>query len=428
MTLKAKQIEFAKEGMHADGEGLYLRVQASGAKSWIFRFQLNGKRREMGIGILDVKSPQEARSTAGKARDLVHAGIDPIEDRNRQAEYKKLAAAIAIMTFDEAAKQYIAAHKGGWKNAKHADQWQNTLDTYASPEFGKLPVAAVDLAKIRAVLDPIWPTKTETASRLRGRIEKVLDWSIVQKYREGPNPARWKGHLEHLMASRRDMAGAGNKAATVRHHPALPYKDMATFMVELRALPGTGAKALEFGILTAARSGEVRGALWAEINFDECKWVIPKERMKAKRDHEVPLSTAAIALLTGIDRSAKHALVFVGERGSKVSERGAKPISDMTISAVIRRMNEAQPTAKWVDPTNGAEIVPHGFRSTFRDWAAEETEFPNEMVEMALAHAVGNKVEAAYRRGNMYEKRRKLMDAWASWCDPKPQADAQNTV
>ena len=417
MVLKAKQIEHAKEGMHADGGGLYLRVQASGAKSWIFRFQLNGRRREMGIGTLDMKSAPDARAEAAQYTAQVRTGVDPIEARKLSAVILDSAKAI---TFDEAAKLFIKANKSGWKNAKHADQWQNTLDTYASPAFGKRPVSEVDLDLVLKVLEPIWETKTETATRVRGRIENVLDWATVKGYRDGANPARWKGHLEHLMKSRKDMAAAGHKTATVRHHPALPYVRAAEFMAALRGLTGSGARALEFAILTAARSGEVRGALWSEIDLDAMLWVIPAARMKATREHRVPLSRAAVNLLQGLDRSGGHDLVFIGERGRKVSERGITPISDMTITAVIRRMHEGDAGVMWLDPKANAQVVPHGFRSTFRDWAAEQTDYSNEMIEMALAHAIGNKVESAYRRGDMVDKRRAMMEAWAAYCAKVP--------
>ena len=417
MVLKAKQIEHAKEGMHADGGGLYLRVQASGAKSWIFRFQLKGRRREMGIGTLDVKSAPDARADAAKHTAQVRDGVDPIEDRKR---LEASPDTTKVMTFDEAAKLFIKANKSGWKNAKHADQWQNTLDTYASPVFGKRPISVVDLGMVLEVLEPIWETKTETATRVRGRIENVLDWATVKGYRDGANPARWKGHLEHLMKSRKDMAAAGHKTATVRHHPALPYVRAAEFMAALRGLTGSGARALEFAILTAARSGEVRGALWSEIDLEAMMWVIPASRMKATKEHRVPLSQAAVDLLKGLDRTSGHDLVFLGERGRKVSERGITPISDMTITAVIRRMNEGDAGVVWLDPKTNAQVVPHGFRSTFRDWAAEQTDYSNEMVEMALAHAIGNKVESAYRRGDMVDKRRPMMEAWATYCATVP--------
>jgi integrase len=410
MALKAKQIEHAKEGMHADGGGLYLRVQASGAKSWIFRFQLNGKRREMGIGTLDSKPAPDARADAAQYTAQVRSGVDPIEAR------KQAAGAPSAVTFDAAAKLFIQANRSGWKNAKHADQWQSTLDTYASPVFGNRPVQDVDLGMILKAIEPIWETKTETATRVRGRIENVLDWATVKGYREGANPARWKGHLEHLMKSRKDMAAAGHKKATVRHHPALPYARMPEFLAALRSLPGSGARALEFAILTAARSGEVRGATWSEIDTVARTWTIPAQRMKAGREHRVPLSQAAVDLLAKLDKTAGHELLFLGERGRKLSERGVSPISDMTISAVIRRMNNTDAGVVWLDPRSNAPVVPHGFRSTFRDWAAEQTDYPNEMVEMALAHAIGNKVEAAYRRGDMLDKRRPLMDAWAARC------------
>lgn len=418
MVLKAKQIEHAKPGMHADGNGLYLRVQPGGAKSWIFRFQVNKRRREMGLGTLEAKPAPEARVEAALLAAQVLQGVDPIDARQKSIQ---AAQAAKVPTFNAAAEQFIEAHRVGWRNSKHAAQWQNTLDKYVSPVFGDQPVDAVDLPLVLQVLEPIWQSKTETASRVRGRIENILDWATVNEFRTGANPARWKGHLEHLMKSRKEMATAGHRAARVRHHPALPYKQINAFMTELRDIPGAGARALEFAILTAARSGEVRGALWSEIDFVHRMWNIPATRMKASRDHSVPLSPAAVNLLQRLRQGGPDDFVFLGERGSKVSERGIRPISDMTITAVIRRMNAGEAGARWIDPQIGsAQVVPHGFRSTFRDWAAEETEFANELVEMALAHAVGNKVEAAYRRGTLFERRRKLMDAWGVYCYPDP--------
>lgn len=413
MALKAKQIEHAKEGMHADGGGLYLRVQASSAKSWIFRFQLNGKRREMGMGTLDTKPAPEARADAAKCAALLRNGIDPLEARKRSG--MGLITPLTV-TFDQAAEQFIEANRVGWKSAKHAEQWHNTLTTYASPVFGSLPIAEVNLDMVLAVLQPIWETKTETATRVRGRVESVLDWATVKGLREGANPARWKGHLEHLMRSRHDMAKAGNEAAMVRHHPALPYARIAEFMAALRARDGAGTKALEFTILTAARSGEVRGALWSEINLETRTWVIPPKRMKMSREHRIPLSDAALNLLQGMDRREGHDLIFYGRRSSRTQGHGVPPLSDMTLSAVIRRMNEGEAGVVWVDTKTGAEVVPHGFRSSFRDWAAEETEFSDSVVEMQLAHTVKNKVEAAYRRGDMLDRRRPMMELWAAYC------------
>lgn len=398
MALKAKQIEHAKEGMHADGGGLYLRVQASGAKSWIFRFQLKGRRREMGLGTLDEKAPPEARAAAAEKSALVRKGIDPIEHRDAVAAKDEAAK---LDTFSAVSADYIASHKAGWKNAKHVAQWTNTLATYADPFIGSKPVGAISTEDVLKILKPIWQEKTETASRVRARVELVLSYAKANRMREGENPAAWRGHLDALLPK-------PAKVTAVRHHPALPYARMAEFMAALRLMPGAGAKALEFAILTAARSGEVRLATWSEFDMNAKVWNCPAARMKAKRAHRVPLSEAAVRFLEALPRVDKNPYLFQGERDRK-------PLSDMTLSAVIRRMNEDKDPVPWVD-AKGAQIVPHGFRSTFRDWAAEVTSYPGEMVEMALAHAVGNKVEAAYRRGDMFEKRRALMDDWAKWC------------
>jgi integrase len=298
-----------------------------------------------------------------------------------------IAAQLAMLTFEEAANSYMAAHKSAWKNEKHTKQWESTLQTYVYPRIGKVLVRDVGLPQVLSVLEPIWTTKTETASRVRGRIESVLDWATARGYRDGLNPARWRGHLDKLLPK-------PSKVAKVEHHDALPVGALGVFMVELRQHEGMGARALDFAILTAARSGEVRGATWAEIDLDGAIWTIPAERMKAGREHRVPLSKAAVDLLRGLPRHANTELIFVGARGG--------PLSDMTLSAVIRRM--------------GAPCVPHGFRSTFRDWAAERTSYPSEMAEMALAHTISNKVEAAYRRGDLFEKRRRMMEDWARFC------------
>ena len=407
MALTALEIKHAKAGMHADGNGLYLRVQASGAKGWIFRFQLNGKRREMGIGTLAELPAIDARAAAAELGRLVRDGIDPIEERNQReqdaAESARKAEA-SIVTFRQVAADYIASHSAGWRNAKHADQWSNTLAKYAEPVIGELTPAEVMTEHVLKILSPIWATKTETASRVRSRIELVLSYAKAKKLREGENPAMWRGHLDALLPK-------PGRVKKVRHHPALPYAQMNDFMLALRNVQGTGARALEFAILNAARSGEVRLAKWREIDVKAATWTVPADRMKAHREHRVPLSRAALRLLESLPRFEGMDLVFPGEREKR-------PISDMTLTAVIRRMNAEEP--RWVDPKASAQAVPHGFRSTFRDWCAEQTHFPAEMAEIALAHTVGDKVEAAYRRGDMFEKRREMMQAWADWCRPKP--------
>jgi integrase len=383
-----------KPGYYGDGEGLWLQVSPSGSKSWVFRFTMAGKRREMGLGAVHAVALPEARAKAKECRLLLLEGKDPLEVRNAS----KLAEALErakMMTFDQCAAAYIAAHRSGWKNPKHASQWENTLATYASPIIGKMPVAQVDTALVVKVLFPIWQTKTETATRLRGRIESVLDWAAVSKYRQGDNPARWRGHLENLLAD----PGRSKRTA---HHPALPWQEIGAFMVKLRGQAGIAARAVELAILTACRSGEIRLAAWAEFDLDAALWVIPAERMKAKREHRVPLSAAALALLQTMPRMGE--LVFPGVKSGK-------PLSDMSLSAVLRRMNRD-------------DITVHGFRSTFRDWCAESVAnaFPREVCEHALAHSLPDRVEAAYRRGDLIEKRTLLMQAWADYCDKVPVA------
>jgi integrase len=382
-------------GYYNDGAGLYLQVAKAGTKSWIFRFRMSGKQREMGLGPLHTVSLAQARDKAKECRALLLEGTDPLEARNAL----KLDAALErarTVTFDHCAEQYIAAHRGSWKNAKHAAQWESTIATYASPIIGTLPVAVVDTALVVKVLQPIWQEKTETATRLRSRIENILDWATVSKFRAGENPARWRGHLDNLLAD-------PNKVAKVAHHAALPWQDIGTFMVDLRQRAGSAARAVEFAILTAGRSGEVRGARWDEIDLDAAIWTVPAERMKAGREHRVPLSTDALALLRALPVVGKH--VFPGQRGDA-------PLSDMSLTAVLRRMERD-------------EITVHGFRSTFRDWCAESVgnSFPREVCEHALAHSLPDKVEAAYRRGDLIEKRKVLMQVWADYCG-KVQTEA----
>jgi len=378
--------KFVKPGYYGDGAGLWLQVSPSGSKSWIFRFTLAGRQREMGLGAVHTVNLTEARAKAKECRQVLLDGKDPLEARKSTRLAETLERARA-MTFDQCAAAYVKAHRAGWKNAKHADQWENTLATYASPIVGALPVAEIDTALVVKVLGPIWETKTETATRLRGRIEKILDWATVSKYRQGENPARWRGHLDKLLAN-------PNKVAKVAHHPALPWHDMGAFMATLRAQEGVAARALEFAILAAARSGEVRGATWAEIDLDARLWTVPAERMKAKKEHRVPLSKHAVALLKKLPREGD--LVFPGAKEGKA-------LSDMSLTAVLRRMQRA-------------DITVHGFRSTFRDWCAESTGFPREVCEHALAHSLPDKVEAAYRRGDLLDKRILLMQAWADYC------------
>lgn len=394
MPRKAKELSalevrnLTKPGLHFVGgvAGLALQVTETGAKSWILRAQVGKKRRDMGLGGFPDVPLAQAREDARAARARIRAGVDPVEEA-RAARSALIAAQLSMLTFQQAAEAYIDAHKAGWKNEKHQKQWTSTLQTYVYPKVGSVLVRDVELPQVLAVLEPIWKTKTETASRLRGRVESVLDWATARGYRDGLNPARWRGHLDKLLPR-------PSKVAKVEHHSALPVSEVGAFMIALRSQEGLGARALEFAILTAARSGEVRGATWDEIDLEEVVWAIPAARMKASREHRVPLSAAAVRLLKSLPRHADTPLVFVGAKGG--------PLSDMTLSAVVRRM--------------GAPCVPHGFRSTFRDWAAERTSYPSEMAEMALAHTINNKVEAAYRRGDMFEKRRRMMADWARFC------------
>ena len=387
--LNAMAVARAKRrGYYGDGGGLYLQVSDSGAKSWVFRFKDSGKLREMGLGPLHTIGLAEARERAQDCRRKRLDGLDPIEARKAQRMAAKLDAAKA-MTFKACAERYIASHKAGWRNAKHAAQWTATLETYVYPSFGGLPVQAVDVGLVMKAVEPIWAEKPETAGRVRGRIEAILDWAKSRGYREGENPARWRGHLENLLPKR-------SKVRRVEHHAALPYPEIGTFMTELRQQEGVAARALEFAILTAARTGEVIGARWSEINIAEQLWTIPAERMKGGREHRVPLSDAALAIVRSMAEIRQGDFVFPGGKTNR-------PLSNMAFLMLLRRMGRSDLTA-------------HGFRSTFSDWCAEQTNFPAEVREMALAHAVGDKVEAAYRRGDLFEKRRQLAEAWATYC------------
>lgn len=394
--LTALQVRTLKApGLFADGGGLYLQVTASGAKSWIFRYQIAGRRRDMGLGSASVFSLAEARQKAVDARKLVAAGTDPLEARAAQAAAQALAAAKTV-TFRECAESYIDAMRPGWRNEKHVAQWTATLATYADPVMGCLPIAGIDTGLVLKVLEPIWTTKTETASRVRGRIEAVLDYAKVRGHRTGENPARWKGHLDQILPAK-------GKVAAVEHHAALPYADLPPFFLRLQATDGVSARALELAILTAARAGEVLGARWDEIDLDQQVWTVPAERMKAGAEHRVPLSEPALALLRKLASIRQGERVFPGNRSGR-------PLSNMAMTMVLRRLQVA--------------AVPHGFRSTFRTWVAERTGYPHEVAEAALAHTIGNKVVAAYQRGDLFEKRRRLMDEWARFVTA-PAEDGQ---
>lgn len=396
--LAAVAVKGLGDGWHADGGNLYLLVRGD-SRAWVFRFVgPDGKRRNMGLGPLSSVSLSVARKQAALLREKVKHPTEPV-DPLAQRQETKLAQKLSKrkqMTFKSCALAYIEAHRAEWKSAKHIQQWENTLSAYAYPVFGDLPVAAVDDALVLKVLMPIWESKTETATRLRGRIECVLDWATFSKFRDGLNPARWKGHLDNSLAK-------PNKVSKVIHHAALPYTEIGPFMADLRLREGSGAKALEFAILTAARSGEVRGATWDEIDLRNKLWTIPANRMKMGKEHRVPLSNTAVKLLENLMQVENEKYLFP-------SIKKNTPVSDMTLTAVLRRM--------------GKEVTVHGFRSTFRDWAAEATNYPGDMAEMALAHSIGDKVEAAYRRGDMLLKRYRMMNEWADYCSTVRKNDS----
>lgn len=371
--LRVKNV--AETGRHSDGGGLYLSVSANGGRRWVFMYRKAGRQREIGLGSARAVTLATARQLAAQARELIAVGKDP-----------RLVRGVSdCPKFGECADALLEAMKPGWRNPKHAAQWEMTLRDYAKP-LRSMPISEVDTDAVLRVLKPLWESTPETASRLRGRIERVLDTPKAKAHRAGDNPARWRGHLDHMLP-KRDILTRG-------HHKALPFAKLPGFMADLAARPATAARALEFTILTAARSGEVLGATWGEIDLEEATWTVPAARMKGKRLHRVPLSGAAVAILEAIGPKAPERPVFEGQKPKS-------PLSTMAMEMLLRRMD--------VDATV------HGFRSSFRDWAAEKTDFPNEVCEAALAHVVGNKVEAAYRRGDLFEKRRQLMQAWADY-------------
>jgi len=390
-------------GRYPDGGGLYLQITPTGARSWIFRYRVAGRERQMGLGPLEFVSLADARAKARSARLQRYNGEDPLGDRIARRP-KAASAEPPGVTFKDAMVAYIDGNKAAWRSDKHIQQWSSTLDTYAVPHFGQKQLADIGTADVLNALKPIWLTKSETASRVRGRIEAVLSWGAVQGYRSGDNPARWKGHLEMILPAK-------SKVAKVKHHAALDYKELPAFMTAMRSESGVGVLALRFVILTAARTGEVIGADWSEIDFENKVWTVPASRMKAGREHRVPLSGPAIEIL---ERQREAWFEIEARRHRKTLKPGevgpigpvfwgqlaGKGLSNMALLAVLRRMGRD-------------DLTSHGFRSSFRDWAAEETEFPGEVVEMALAHTIGNKVEAAYRRGDLFEKRKTLMNQWA---------------
>jgi integrase len=388
-ALTAITVKNAPTGRHADGGGLHLLVKDSGARSWVFRYMLNGKSHDIGLGSAGDYgiSLAKARDRAAELRVKVKAGIHPLAERQQKAAEAiagAQAAHIAAISFKDVAEAHIARNEASWRNAKHRQQWASTLASYVYPVIGDLPVAEIDTVHVMKIIEPIWRDKPETASRIRGRIETILDAAKARGYREGENPARWRGHIAQILPARSKLVRG--------HHKAMPYAALPPFMASLRSRQATAALALEFAILTAARTSEVLGAGWTEIDLANATWTIPASRMKAGKEHRVPLSACAMEILASAAPLGSKYL-FAGERGGK--------LSDMSMSMLLRRM--------------GQDCTVHGFRSTFRDWAAEQTGHANDICEMALAHTIDNKAEAAYRRGDLLEKRRALMDDWANY-------------
>ena len=399
-ALDAKTVKYAKPGRHADGGGLHLLVKESGARSWVFRYMLNGKSRDLGLSrcseaIAILQNAGNEELTLAQARDVatiyrlkVKAGIDPIEERENIAAAKAAeiqAQKKARVRFIDVAKAYIETNEDNWKNRKHRQQWRNSLETYVYPVMGDLAVSDIETKQVLAAIEPIWKDKAETASRVRGRIDTVLDAAKVRGYRTGENPARWRGHLSLILPARTKLSRG--------HHKAEPYQSVPHLLAQLRSRKAIAALALEFTVLTAARTGEVIGATWEEIDVDRAVWTISATRMKGGRDHRIPLSERAIEILLHV-KMLNGSYVFQGTKGG--------PLSGMAMSMLLRRME--------------TDVTVHGFRSSFRDWAAETTGYPHEVCEMALAHTIGNKAEAAYRRGDLFEKRRRLMADWSAYC------------
>lgn len=385
--ISAVEVRRLSEGLHAVGgvDGLLMRVKPTGSRQWVLRVTVGSKRRDIGLGGFPDVPLQAARERAREAREQIRAGTDPVATR-QAARASLVASQAGSLTFQKAAQECHTSRAKEFRNAKHAAQWISTIETYANPVIGALPVDRVELSHLVAILEPLWQTKTETATRLRQRIEAVLAWATVRGYRKGDNPARWKGHLDAVLPK-------PGKVAKVEHHRALPLASMHQFMTDLRTRPGIAARCLEFVILTAVRSGEARGATWDEIDFEGKVWTVPAERMKVAKPHRVPLSDDAVALLKALPRMQGSEFVFTASRGGK--------LSDMALTQVMRRME--------------VDGVPHGFRSTFRDWCSENTNYPHEVAEMALAHTISSAVERAYRRGDLFDKRARLMTDWADF-------------
>ncbi|MHB8423920.1 MAG: tyrosine-type recombinase/integrase [Gammaproteobacteria bacterium] len=386
--LRPAQLRSLKPGKYCDGGGLWVYVKPNGNAYWVMRYRLRGRNREMGLGPVRDIPAAKAREAATKYRNIKRDQRDPLHERAKERN-------ASVLLFRDAATRMIEAKRAEWRNSKHAAQWSATLKTYAFPVIGDLPVDAITTDQILKILEPIWRTKTETATRLRQRIEVVLDWSTARKYRHGENPARWRGHLDKLLAK-------PTKVKKVHHHAALPYAELPAFMEKLAKQGGLASRALAFTILTAARTGEVIGAHKTEIK--DGIWIVPPERMKANREHRVPLSTQASAIIDGLPHFENNDYLFAGQRSDQ-------PFSNSAMAAVLKRMG--------LD-----DMTVHGFRSSFRDWCAEQTNFPRELAESALAHTLRDKTEAAYQRGDLLQKRARLMQAWADYCtSPNKKGD-----
>lgn len=378
--------------------GLLVQITSTGARSWVLRTMIGSKRREIGLGGFPDVSLSQARERAREAKEAIRQGIDPIEQR-RAARAALKAEQARGLTFAKAMEAYLEIKLTEFGNSRHRKQWRASLDAYAVPTLGPMLVSEISVHEIARALEPIWTTKTETASRLRGRIESVMAWATVQGHREGDNPARWRGNLDAILPK-------PSKVAKVTHHPALALADISSWFADLRKRDGMATQALEFLTMTAARSGEVRGATWAEIDIKAALWTIPADRMKASKEHRVPLTADAVELLKALPRMTGSEFVFPAARGGQ--------LSDMSLSACMKRIHKAKPD-RYLDSRSGRPAVPHGIRSAFRDWASEHTDYPREMAEISLAHTVGSEVERAYRRGDQMEKRRAMMADWGKF-------------
>lgn len=409
-----------RPGFHAVGgvPGLLLQVTAGGGRSWVLRVLVGNRRRGFGLGSFPYVSLAEARNKSRALRDKLAQGIDPVAER-KAARAAHIAAQAKRLTFREAAEQFHKDKAAEFRSLKHKNDWLSSLKRYAFPLFGDVPVADVELAHVLKALEPVWETRTETATRVRQRLESVLAWATVRGYRQGDNPARWRGNLDAVLAK-------PAKVKSKRHFPALPWQRVPEFMADLRTREGMGARALEFAILTAARSGEVRGATWDEIDLAAKVWTIPASRMKAGKTHRIPLPAGAVALLESLPRMEGQPLVFPAPRGGK--------ISDVTILATVKRMHvsklkaEDKEGAGYTDPTDGRVVVPHGFRSAFKDWARSRSTFPDEVSELALAHVNSNATRAAYARDELMPQRTRLMTVWVDYCAEPAKAGSATPI